>query len=254
MDRDSDDQSGSYENYASDEGSVDSSDLDEAEIFERDLPRVRNNDPDVKYLSCGCDYIPVNNIVRNMTTEELEDIGRDISNNTYLMKLSIFVGALDDERLSSLFRGLSRSSSIVTLNLGDNEFSGAGLRSLKPFVQSSINLRQLNVNYNDIETEGFNILWQALCGSSLERLDCSDCGITSIEIETVPPNLLELELSGNDIQSEGFNRLLRSLHDSNVDVLHYDICEIESIEIDIDSLPKSLNSPRFQQNQFKWMS
>ena len=38
------------EEFGSNDSIVDSSDLDNEEIFERDLPRVRNNDPDVRHL------------------------------------------------------------------------------------------------------------------------------------------------------------------------------------------------------------
>ena len=108
-------------------------------------------------------------------------------------------------------------------------------------MQNSINLRGLNVSYTDIKTEGFNILMQALRGSPIERLHCFNCGITSIEIESVPPNNLRvLSLVGNNVQSEGFSRLLRSLRDSSIEELYCSNCYIESIEINTDLLPGSL--------------
>ena len=245
MDRESDDQSGSEE-----ESSVVSSDLDEIDwartwdereaIFERDLPRVRGNDPDVGHL-CGYGNFGV---IQNMTNEVWEGIGRDISNNAYLEHLEIIDGALNDDTLSSLFRGLSRSSSIIDLELYNNEFSAAGVRSLEPFMQNSINLRELHISHNNIEAEGFNILLQALCGSPIELLYCIECGITSIEIEKVPTDLRLLSIGGNNIKSEGFNRLLQSFSDGSVEILNFFNCQmnIESIEIDDDSIPRNLRS------------
>ena len=137
MDREINDPSGDEDAF--DEDSVASSNLDDEETFNSDLRRVRNNDPAVTNLY-GCGSY---DIVQNMTNEGWEDIGRDISNNTHLKHLEIIHGALNDEKLSSLFRGLSRSSSIVNLDLNENEFSAAGLASVESFLQNSINLRKL---------------------------------------------------------------------------------------------------------------
>ena len=129
MDRDSDDQSGS-EDDAFDDDSVDSWDLTDEGRFIRNLRRVRNNDSSIKYLCGWGNY----DIIQNMTNEGWEDLGHVISsNNTYLKELNIVHGALDDETLSSLFRGLSRSSSIVFMDLSSNEFSAAGLGSLESY-------------------------------------------------------------------------------------------------------------------------
>ena len=247
MDRESDEQSSSDENAPDEESlySVATLDLDEEETFNRNLPRVRNNDPDVEHLYGYGNF----DTVQNMTNEGWEDIGHDISNNTYLETLVIDDGALNDEKLSSLFRGLSKSSSIVNLDLSSNEFSAAGLTSVEPFLKNSINLRELNLFHNNIQTEGFNILWQALRGSPIERLCCVGCGITSIEIETVPNNLRLLSLSYNDLLSEGFSRLLQLLCDSSIEELHCCYCRIESIEVDADSFPVNLKTLHLEYNR-----
>ena len=245
MESESDDQSVNDENDFEEESSAASTDLDAEEIFSRDLPRVRNNDPDVKHLCCEGDY----DIVQNMTNEGWEDIGRDISNNTYLETLDFNGGALDDEKLSSLFRGLTKSSSIVNLDLDNNEFSRAGLISLEPFLQNSIKLREFDVTHNNIQSGGFNSLLQALHDSPIEYLFCAECGISSIEIASVPTNLRLLSIDGNHIQSEGFNRLLRSLRDSSIEVLKCINCGIESIEIDADFFPRSLKELNLRSNR-----
>ena len=226
-----------------DESSVASSDLNNNGIFIRDLRRVRRNDPRVDRLFGNGTY---HDIVRNMTAGGWEDIGRDISNNTYLERLYIAADALDDEKLSSLFRGLTRSSSIVELDLIQNEISALGLRSLEPFLQNSTKLRKLSVSFNDIQTEGFNFLMQVLRDSPVESLYCSHCGITSIEIETVPKNLKFLSFHNNNIQSEGFDRLIRSLRDSSIKVLYCNNC---CIEIVTNSFPRSLKTLHLNSNR-----
>ncbi|KAL7437140.1 hypothetical protein ACHAXM_005554 [Skeletonema potamos] len=72
-----------------------------------------------------------------MTDEEWEAFGRDISNNTHLKELDLRYGALNDHKMSFLFRGLTRSSTIKEMVLYRNEFSVEGVRSMVPFVQNS---------------------------------------------------------------------------------------------------------------------
>ena len=54
----------------------------------------------------------------NFTNEELEELGRDISNNSRLTSLSLVESdGLNNEKLSSLFRGLTKSTSIKYVDL-----------------------------------------------------------------------------------------------------------------------------------------
>ena len=171
--------------------------LGEDGIYERDLPRVRVNDPHVTKLSSpGCLY----SCVGDMTVEDWEQLGHDISNNTHLKELSLSVLSLNaddnNHKFSSFFRGLTRSNSIEEINLREH-FNG--VRSMVPFLQNASSLKRLDVSENNISSEGFNTLFRALSGSPIEQLNCYNCGIESIEIDGdhIPLNLKELYL-GND--------------------------------------------------------
>ncbi len=171
--------------------------LGEDGIYERDLPRVRVNDPNVTKLSSpGCMW----ESIANMTVEDWEQLGNDILNNTHLKELSLSLLSLDadvnNHKFSSFFRGLTRSNSIEEINLRKH-FNG--VRSMVPFLQNACSLKRLNISENNISSEGFNTLFRALSDSPIEQLNCNNCGIETIEIDgdRIPLNLRKLYL-GND--------------------------------------------------------
>jgi hypothetical protein len=155
--------------------------LGEDGVYERDMPRVRVNDPHVTKLSSpGCLY----SCVGDMTVEDWEQLGRDISNNTHLKELSLSRLSLNadvnDQRFSSFFRGLTRSNSIEEINLREH-FNG--VQSMVPFLQNASSLKSLDISENNITSEGFNKLFRALSDSPIEKLNCNNCGIETIEID-----------------------------------------------------------------------
>jgi hypothetical protein len=134
-----------------------------------------------------------------------------------LEELALYDGALNDERMSFLFQGLTRSSSINDLRLDGNEFSVAGVRSMVPFLQNSKILRCLNLNANNIQSVGFNVLFRALRDSPIEYLSCWGCGIESMEIDRshIPRNLKSLDLDHNNINADGCRGLATLLRGGN---------------------------------------
>jgi Ran GTPase-activating protein (RanGAP) involved in mRNA processing and transport len=60
--------------------------------------------------------------------------------------------------------------------LRDNELTVSEVRSMVPFLQNSNNLRELDLDGNNIQSEGFNVLFQALGNSPIEELSCRNCG------------------------------------------------------------------------------
>ena len=60
--------------------------------------------------------------------------------------------------------------------LRDNELTVSEVRSMVPFLQNSNNLRELDLDGNNIQSEGFNVLFQALGNSTIEELSCRNCG------------------------------------------------------------------------------
>lgn len=87
-----------------------------------------------------------------------------------------------------------------------------------PFLQNTNNLKELDLQNNDIQSEGFYTLIRALQNSPIDHLNCSRCGIESIEIENeaLPKKLENLYLSDNWLRQDGIQGLMTSLQDSNV--------------------------------------
>ena len=93
----------------------DDSSVDSEEEFKAALRGISVNDPDTITLGeCGGGYID------NFTDEEWEELGRDISNNTHLTSVDLYDAALNDHKMSLLFRGLTRSISIGRMALHDS--------------------------------------------------------------------------------------------------------------------------------------
>jgi hypothetical protein len=124
-----------------DEGRSASSDEDNEERFNVNLEWIKENDS----LTTELVGIGIYERIQNMTDEEWEELGSDIANNTHLESLQFTDGALDDNKMSFLFRGLTRSSAINEMSLYGKRLSVDGLRSMLPFLQNSNNLRFLDL-------------------------------------------------------------------------------------------------------------
>jgi hypothetical protein len=197
----------------SDEDSSESSDEEEEDFtFDGILQRVRQNDPAINII-CWCG---IYERIQNMTDEEWEELGRDISNNTHLEELALYEGALNDTKMSFLFRGLT-SSTFKDMELYRNELSVEGVRSMVPFLQNANNLTKLYLGGNNIQSEGFNMLFRALRDSPIKQLQCNKNGIESIDIDSdhIPRNLETLYLQGNCIDADGCRGLATLLQGGN---------------------------------------
>ena len=152
--------------------------------------------------------------IQDMTDDEWEELGRDISNNTHLKELDLYDGALNDHKMSFFFRGLTGSSTMKEILLNKNRLTAAGVRSMVPFLQNANNLLRLDIENNNIQSEGFNTLLRALRDSPIEMLFCTDCGIdSSIEIDSEhkPKQLKILFLCDNIINADGCRELAKLL-------------------------------------------
>mmetsp|Transcript_20019 Transcript_20019/g.40140 ORF Transcript_20019/g.40140 Transcript_20019/m.40140 type:complete len:393 (+) Transcript_20019:35-1213(+) len=198
--------SSSSSSSSSSEGSVDDERLVSSGEEESGLDMMKRNDPRKTRIS----YVDIQHVTEE---ESWEELGRDISNNTHLEIVELCAGALDEHKVSLLFRGLTRSSSIIELDLNDNGFSVPGVRSMVPFLENANNFTYLCVNDNNIQSEGFNIMFRALRDSPIDMLHCDRCGIGSIEIDTehIPKNLTYLSLIGNIINANGCHELAKLL-------------------------------------------
>ena len=64
------------------------------------------------------------------------------------------------------------------MGLSSNGLSADGLRRMVPFLKNANNLKQLYVSgNNNIQSEGFNVLFRALRDSPIEKLSCYGCDI-----------------------------------------------------------------------------
>ena len=180
--------------------------------------------------------------IQNMTDADWEQLGRDVANNTHLRRLTLTNRALSDHRMSSMFRGLLEGGSIVMMELHDNRLSAAGIQSMVPFLQNANNLTFLDLDENNIQSEGFNMLFRALRDSPIETLNCNYCGIESIEIhsEHIPKHLAYLFLMNNFIKADGCRDLAKLLlgSDSSLECLHlaYNKIDDDGVEILVDAL------------------
>mmetsp|Transcript_14076 Transcript_14076/g.21776 ORF Transcript_14076/g.21776 Transcript_14076/m.21776 type:complete len:228 (-) Transcript_14076:701-1384(-) len=214
---------------------------DEGRLIHRLFQGIRENDPatkDVHVFVDGGD----DNYIQNMTLDNWEELGRDISNNTHLKQLSLDSGAFNDQIISSLFRGLTHSITMEMLWLYNNQLSMVGVRNMVPFLESTNNLRHLDLDDNFIRSEGFNTLLGALRDSPIEGMHCCGYGVVSIEIdnENVPKQLKKLWLRRNFIIADGCRGLAKLLQrtDSTLTLLDVEDNKIDDdgVEILVDAL------------------
>ena len=207
--------------------------LDEEGWFRRIVQFIREDETYTTELDEGGHQ----NYIQNMSDEDWEELGLDISNNTHLEKVKLYNEALSDDRMSYLFGGMTRSSSIKEMHLYNNDLSIAAVRSMLPFLQNANNLTRLNLDDNDLQCEGFNFLLRALRNCPIERLDCYNCGIASIEIdnEHKPKRLKQLYLDYNNIDTDGCRELTKLLQggDATLKELHLDNNDIDDDGVEI---------------------
>ena len=82
-----------------------------------------------------------------------------ISNNTHLENVRLSNGALNDTKMSFLFRGLTSSNAIKYKQLYSNELRIEGVRSMVPSLTNSNNLKLLDLDGNNIQSGGFDVIF-----------------------------------------------------------------------------------------------
>ncbi len=211
--------------------------------YEEELHMIRANDP-LKSM------VDIEGSIQNMTDDGWEQHGRDISVNTHLTEFYLSCGALNDHTMSFFFRGLTRSSSIYDMGFYGSELSVAAVRSMVPFLQNARHLTQLDLDDNNLQSEGFNVLLRALRDSPIETLRCGRCDIESPEIDTnhIPRNLKELHLDGNIINADGCRELAKLLQrgDANLELLclHRNKIDDDGVDILVGALQNNVSLTR----------
>jgi hypothetical protein len=222
----------------------------EERSFNSRLQQLKANDPrSVGYFGGGGQH----RCIQNVTDEKWEEIGNDIANNTHLTVLLFYEGALNDHKMTFLFRGLTGSNSLRRLELNNNALSVVGMRSMVPFLQNSNNLVKLDLDDNNLQSEGFNAMFRGLRNSPIEQLYCNKCGITSIEIRCIPKHLKRLDLNENSISVDGCRQIAKLLGgDATLEQLQLRDNEIddEGVEILVEALKnnKSLKQLYLREN------
>jgi hypothetical protein len=185
------------------------------DFIEADISGIKRDNPKVTRLHIdGRDFWS-----DDWTGENWEQLGRSMSNNNFLQDVILEHGVLDDQKMSYLFGGLTKSGTMKNLDLSNNELSADGVRSMLQFLQDADNLDSLTVQYNrNIKSEGFSLLWRALRDSRIADLCCYDCGIDSIEIDinTIPQRLTKLSLAKNQINADGCRELSKLLRGKSI--------------------------------------
>jgi len=224
-------------------GDSSSEDEDPAWAFNKILRRIRENqlyEIRLEGTGDGDDHY-----INNMTDEQWEDLGLAISNNTQLEEVKLSRGALNDHKMQFFFRRLTRSSSIQQMSLFRNGLSAVGVRSMVPFLQSASDLLEINLNYNLIQSEGFNTLLRALGDSTIKELRCIGCGIESIEIDSehIPKHLKSLTLANKIINADGCQGLAKLLEGEDATLknlsLDYNNIDDQGVNTLVDSLQKN---------------
>ena len=201
-----------------------------AEDFRAILKGVKENDPETMQLyASGNNESVAQTILRFMTEEEWEEVGRDISNNMHLMYVKFNDNAFNDRGMSALFRGLIKSNSIRHMQIYYNDVAGlGGIQSMLPFLQNAKKLVKLDISMvNEMRSEGFNMMFRALQGSPIKELKCWYCGIESIEIdiEHAPKHLENLYLGKNEIKAGGCRELAKLLQGDDTTLKILDLSE-----------------------------
>jgi len=225
--------------YYSDDSSSEASIDEYEEGWLADVERIREDDPSTTILEVSSGE---HDFIQNMADEDWEELGHAISGNTHLSCLDLYGGALNDHTMSSLFRGLTRSISIGEMRLYENEISAVGMRSMVPFLQNADNLEYLDLDNNNLASNGFNTLFRALRNGPIVKLNCSRCGIDSIEIDSehIPKHLEHLHLGENIINADGCHELAKLLQGGVAAItdllLNNNKIDDEGVEILVDAL------------------
>ena len=163
---------------------------------------IKNNVPDMINFTLGF------NESDSFSFSDLawELLGRYISNNDYLKSLDLSCLDLTDELMAIIFNSLVKSSSLQVLILNNNRIGMNGIRSMIPFLKNASNLSLINLSDNeDICTEEFEVLINALDGEPIETLNLNSCNIKDISVlgNCTLPNLRELHLENSSVQNMG---------------------------------------------------
>lgn len=145
--------------------------------------------------------------MENFSVRAWELLGKYIANNTHLKCLNLSKFDYGDTNMSAFFGQLTKSKSVEEVDLGYIQRDMCDVRCMVPFLENSPKLLRLHFGGNDIKTEGFELMLQALNNGSsmIKELNLNECNIKDVSALNTYPlrNLQDLELYNNNIGRDG---------------------------------------------------
>ncbi|KAG0241831.1 hypothetical protein BGX31_000845 [Mortierella sp. GBA43] len=150
-------------------------------------------------------------------------IATALASNQHLTHLYIPHNNIGEQGLTEICRNLKNNNSLVGLDLEHNHIghgqSVVGMKSLAEVLMNNKSLREINLSYNLLSSEGVEELMKGVAANStLESLILTNCGISTqgaISVAEILPSATGLQnmgLTSNlDIAVEGYWRLATSL-------------------------------------------
>lgn len=169
------------------------------------MKAIMNNNPDATDLRLGFDID-----TKQLSTLVWELLGRYIANNNHLKTFQLST-AIDNKNLAALFQETRKNNSIKELDLHSSSMGVDGLQCVIPFLEKSTQLTSLNLSTNQVGTEGFELLVNALNRGPIEELILDCCGIESIAAleNCTLPKFHKLVLNANRIEGNSISALER---------------------------------------------
>ena len=142
----------------------------------------------------------------------------DFIRTSAIEKLILSRCLIKDEGAKALADALKTNTSLIALNLSNNNVEDKGAASLADALKTNTSLIELNLSNNNVEDEGAEALADALKrNTSLTELDLSDiivgdAGVASLaDALKVNTSLVSLDLRYNEINAEGAEALADAL-------------------------------------------
>ena len=114
---------------------------------------------------------------------------------------------------------------------------------MSPFLQNASKLTKLELQNNNLQSDGFKLLLRALYNRPLKSLNCSSCGIEPLEIEQLPRNLRTLYLDDNNINAQGCQQLAKVLRKTDSSLIDLssrkNMIDDQCIKILVEALHKN---------------